>query len=60
MFSVIVCCRHGAKSDVARKPQNQTNKKPTRGGGGRHKSGAWDKHTHTTIYKIDNQQGPAV
>ena len=27
---------------------------------GREKSGAWDKHTHTTIYKIDNQQGPTV
>ena len=21
------------------------------------KSGAWDEHTHTTIYEIDNQQG---
>ena len=20
----------------------------------------WDEHTHTTIYKIDNQQGPTV
>ena len=28
--------------------------------GGVHKSGAWDDHTHTTIYKIDNQQGPIV
>ena len=27
---------------------------------GRDKSGAWDEHTHTTIYKIDNQQGPIV
>ena len=24
------------------------------------KSGAWDEHTHTTVYKIDNQQGPTV
>ena len=24
---------------------------------GRDKSGDWDEHTHTTIYKIDNQQG---
>ena len=24
------------------------------------KSGACDEHTHTTIYKIDNQQGPTV
>ena len=24
------------------------------------KSGARDAHTHTTIYKIDNQQGPTV
>ena len=23
-------------------------------------SGAWDEHTHTIIYKIDNQQGPTV
>ena len=26
----------------------------------RDKLGAWDEHTHTTIYKIDNQQGPTV
>ena len=24
------------------------------------KSGAWDAHTHITIYKIGNQQGPTV
>ena len=24
------------------------------------KSGAWDEHTHSTMYKIDNQQGPTV
>ena len=29
-------------------------------GGGKHKSGAWDKHTHTTTCKIDNEQGPTV
>ena len=23
-------------------------------------SGAWDEHTHTTIYKIGNQQGPTI
>ena len=28
--------------------------------GGSDKSGAWDEHTHTTIYKIDNQQGPTL
>ena len=27
---------------------------------GRDKSGAWDEHTDTTIYKTDNQQGPTV
>ena len=34
----------------------------TKGGrwGGRDKSGAGDEHTHTTIYKIDNQQGPTI
>ena len=26
----------------------------------RDKSGAWDDHTHSTIYKIDNQQRPTV
>ena len=26
----------------------------------RDKLGAWDLHTHTTIYKIDHQQGPTV
>ena len=29
-------------------------------GWGRDKLGDWDKHVHTTIYKIDNQQGPTV
>ena len=24
------------------------------------KSGTWDQHTHTIIYKIDNQQRPTV
>ena len=28
--------------------------------GGRDKLGVWDYHIHTTIYKIDNQQGPTV
>ena len=28
--------------------------------GGRDKLGVWDKHIHTTVYKIDNQQGPTV
>ena len=27
---------------------------------GRDKSGAWDEHIYTTIYKIDKQQGPTV
>ena len=29
-------------------------------GGRRDKLGAWDEHIHTTIFKIDNQQGPTV
>ena len=24
------------------------------------KSGVWDEHTHPTIYKTGNQQGPTV
>ena len=28
--------------------------------GGWDKSGVWDEHTHTTIYMIDDQQGPTV
>ena len=28
--------------------------------GGRDKLGVWDLHKHTTIYKIDNQQGSTV
>ena len=28
--------------------------------GGRHKLGVWDWNIHTTIYKIDNQQGSTV
>ena len=27
---------------------------------GRDKSGAWDEHTHTTIYKTDDRRGPTV
>ena len=27
---------------------------------GRDKSETWDDHTHTAIFKIDNQQGPTV
>ena len=29
-------------------------------GAGRDKVGSRDEHTHTTVYKIDKQQGPAV
>ena len=28
--------------------------------GGKDKLGDWDYHIHTTIYKIDYQQGPTV
>ena len=28
--------------------------------GGRDKSGAWDEHIHTAIYKIHNQQGHTI
>ena len=28
--------------------------------GWRDNSGAWDEHTHSTVYKIDNQQRPTV
>lgn len=24
------------------------------------KLGVWDEHIHTTIYKVDNQQGPTL
>ena len=27
---------------------------------GREYSGAWDEHTYTTAFKIDDQQGPTV
>ena len=27
---------------------------------GRDKPGAWDEHTHTTVSKINNLQGPAI
>ena len=30
------------------------------GKGGMDALGVWDYHIHTTIYKIDNQQGPTV
>ena len=28
--------------------------------GRRDNLGAWDEHTSTTIYKVDNQQGPTI
>ena len=28
--------------------------------GGKDKLGVWDQQIHTTIYKIDNQEGPTV
>ena len=28
--------------------------------GGRDSQGAWDRHVHTAIFKMDNQQGPTV
>ena len=31
-----------------------------RGKGVRDKLRVWDEYIHTTIYKIDNQQGPTV
>ena len=34
--------------------------KGEKGVGGRDKLGGWDQHMHTTMYKIDNQQGPTV
>ena len=30
------------------------------GGVGRDNLGVWDWHVHTTVFKIDNQQGPTV
>ena len=32
----------------------------TKGERGGDKLGDWDRHIHTTTYKIDNQQGPTV
>ena len=32
----------------------------TKGERGGVKLGVWDSNIHTTIYKIDNQQGPSV
>ena len=31
-----------------------------KGLGGRDGLGVWDRHVHTAIHKIDNQQGPTV
>ena len=39
---------------------NQTYGYQGRNMGGSDKLGDWDWHTHTTIYKLDNQQGPTV
>ena len=38
----------------------KTNLWLSKGMGGRHKLGVWDKHRHTTIYKIGKQQRPTV
>ena len=32
----------------------------TKGERGRDKLGVWDQQIHTTIYKIDKQQGPTI
>ena len=42
------------------KYQKQTYSYQRGNDGGGDKSGAWDEHTHTTIYKIDNKQGPTI
>ena len=31
-----------------------------KGSGGRAKSGSWDEQIYSTIYKIDEQQGPTI
>ena len=36
------------------------NKLMVTGGVGRDRLGVWDWHVHTTIFKIDNPQGPTV
>ena len=42
-------------------PQIQkTNLWLPKGKGRRDKLGVWGQHIHTTVYKIDNQQGPTV
>ena len=28
--------------------------------GGRDSQGLWDRHVHTALFKMDNQQGPTV
>ena len=47
-------------TELIYKYQKQTHDYQTENVAGRVKAGAWDEHTHTTIYKIDNQQGPTV
>ena len=29
-------------------------------GGGEDSKGVWDRHVHTAVFKMDNQQGPPI
>lgn len=40
--------------------QENTNLWLSKGIGGRHKLGVWDKHIHTTTFKIGKQQRPTI
>ena len=49
---------------LTKQKQTQRLREPTYGcqeeGWRKGQSGHWDGHVHTTVFKIDNQQGPAV
>ena len=48
------------KTETDLQTENKPMVSPNQKCEGRDKSGAWDKQTHTCMYKIDYQQGPTV
>ena len=51
---------HTYKTEIDPQTQKTNLWLPMGKGWGRDKLGIWDEHIYTTIYKIDNQQGPTV
>ena len=60
MIQMILASLQGRNRDTDVENKHMDTKEGNIVAGGRGKSGAWDEHIHTTIYKIDNQQAHTV